>query len=393
MKSLSVNDLKISKSLFLLDPEVTFLNHGSFGACPKRVFERYQYWQLEMEKQPVKFLQRRVPELLDKARAKLGKYLGCSADELIFFPNPTTAINMVVRNLDLKPGDEILSTDHEYGAMDRTWRFICKETGARYIQQPIPLPLTSPEELVEQIWSGVTANTKVLFFSHITSATALTFPAEELCKRAKEAGITSIVDGAHAVAQMELNLDELGADIYTGACHKWLCAPKGSAFLYVCKELQDQMLKPLVVSWGYEAEELGPSLFIDHHDWQGTRELAAFLAVPDAIEFQQQHDWQSQRERCHKLASNTRNRLNEMLQQNPISPNTPDWFLQMCAVQLPEVDEVALQTALYDRFKVEIPVYRWQGTPFVRASFQAYNDQKDADRLLASLEELVPKFV
>ena len=370
------------KDQFLLNPDVAFLNHGSFGACPKPVFDGYQYWQREMEGQPVEFLQRRLPDLLLASRESLAAYLGCDRDEVIFFPNPTTAINMVARNLDLQADDEILSTNHEYGAMDRTWRFMCKETGARYLQQDVPLPISSQEEMVEQVWSGVTAKTKVLFFSHITSATALTFPVEELCRRAREAGILSIIDGAHTVGQIDLNLNELGADIYTGACHKWLCAPKGSAFLYVRQEFQNDMLKPLVVSWGYESEEPGHSLFIDHHDWQGTRELAAFLAVPDAIEFQQQNDWKSIQQRCHNLASQTRQRLNKFLEQIPLSPDSPEYFLQMCAVHLPELDELALKTALYDQFKVEVPMYRWEGNPYLRISFQAYNHEKDADRLL-----------
>ncbi len=320
------------KSLFLLDPEVHFLNHGSFGACPRPVFEAYQRWQRELEGQPVAFLGRRVTGLLAESRAALAAYLGVRANDVVYCPNPTTAINAVARNLArpdspvlLEPGDEVLATDHEYGAMDRTWRYVCRLTGAAYIRQPIPLPVTTHAGLVERFWAGVTARTRVIFISHITSPTALTFPVAEICRRARAAGILSIVDGAHAPGQVPLDLAALGADIYTGACHKWLCAPKGSAFLYARPEVQP-WLEPLVVSWGWEAERLcppaedGPSTFVDWHEWQGTRDVAAYLAVPAAIAFQEQHGWDAVRRRCHKLARETRERINQLTGLAPICP-------------------------------------------------------------------------
>ncbi len=253
------------RSSFLLDPDIHFLNHGSFGACPRPVFEEYQRWQAELERQPVAFLGRRVNDLLAESRAALAAYLGAAADELVYFPNPTTALNMVTRNLarpdcpaHLRAGDEILTTDHEYGALERTWRYICRQTGARTVQQPIPLPVTTHADFVERFWTGVTERTRVIFLSHITSPTALIFPVAEICRRARAAGILTIVDGAHAPGQVALNLGEVGADIYTGACHKWLCAPKGAAFLYARPDVQP-WLEPLVVSWGWKAELPGPS--------------------------------------------------------------------------------------------------------------------------------------
>jgi len=207
------------KSQFLLDPDVVFLNHGSFGACPRTVFEVYQNWQLELERQPVAFLGRRAIGLLAEARARLGAYLGCEADSLVYFPNPTTALNMVARSLALQAGDEILTTDHDYGALDRTWRFICKKSGARYIRRAVPLPVGSQDEFVENFWLGVTPQTRVIFISHITSPTALIFPVTQICRRAREAGILTIVDGAHAPGQIPLSLETIGADLYAGACH------------------------------------------------------------------------------------------------------------------------------------------------------------------------------
>jgi len=377
------------KSQFLLDPEVVFLNHGSFGACPRPVFDAYQRWQRELERQPVEFLGRRARGLLAEARAALAAYLGVEAQDVVYFPNPTAAINAVVRSLDLGPGDEILTTDHEYGAMDRTWRFACRKTGARYVQQPVPLPVTAHSDLVETFWASVTDRTRVIFLSHITSPTALTFPAREICHRARQAGLLSIVDGAHAPGQIPLNLAALGADVYTGAAHKWLCAPKGSAFLYVRREVQG-LLEPLVVSWGWESEHPSSSQFIDHHEWQGTRDLAAFLSVPAAIEFQARHDWAAVRQRCRALAGETRQRLDALTGLDPICPDSPEWFTQMFAARLPAADLDRLKGRLYDEYRIEVPLRQWNGQPLIRVSFQAYNDRADADALVDALAQLLP---
>lgn len=379
---MSIGDLK---SLFFLDPEVVYLNHGSFGACPRPVFERYQAWQRELERQPVAFLGRRATELMAQARAALAEYLGVAARDVVYFPNPTTALNAVIRSLDLRPGDEILATDHEYGALDKTWRFVCRKTGARYVQRPISLPVTTHDDFVDVFWAGVTGRTRVVFLSHITSPTALIFPVGEICRRAREAGLLSIVDGAHAPGQIPLNLAEIGADVYAGACHKWLCAPKGAAFLYVRPEVQG-MLEPLVVSWGWESEYPGDSQFVDHHEWQGTRDLAAFLTVPAAIAFQAEHDWTTVRQRRHALAGDTRQRLNALTGLAPICPDDEGWFAQMCVARLPDMDLDDLKVRLYDEFRIEVPLHAWNGQPLIRVSFQAYNSRADADALVAALD-------
>jgi isopenicillin-N epimerase len=377
-----------SKSQFLLDSEIVYLNHGSFGACPRPVFETYQTWQRELERQPVAFLGRRATELMAEARAALATYLGVAARDVVYFPNPTTALNAVIRSLNLRPGDEILTTDHEYGALDKTWRFVCCKTGARYVQRAVPLPVTTHDDFVETFWAGVTERTRVIFLSHITSPTALIFPAGEICRRAREAGLLSIVDGAHAPGQIPLHLAEIGADVYAGACHKWLCAPKGAAFLHVRPQMQE-ILEPLVVSWGWESEHPGASRFVDHHEWQGTRDIAAFLTVPAAIAFQAEHDWTTVRQRCHALASDTRKRLNALTGLEPICPDSSEWFAQMCAARLPEVDLDNLKNRLYDNYRIEVPLYRWNGRPLIRVSFQAYNGQADAEALVEALARLL----
>jgi isopenicillin-N epimerase len=378
------------QSLFLLDPEVIYLNHGSFGACPKPVFETYQQWQRDLERQPLELLDRRITDLMLEARLALAEMLNCAADEIVYFPNPTTAINMVARSLDLGPGDEILSTDHEYGAMDRTWRFICAKTRARYVRHPIALPVETPDAFIETLWQDFNAHTKVVFISHITSPTALTFPVQEICRRAREAGVFSIVDGAHAPGHIPLDLASLGADFYTGACHKWLCAPKGTAFLYTRREMQ-HLLEPLVVSWGWEAEEPSSSQFVDHHEWQGTRDPSAFLSVPSAIAFQRQHDWDHVRQRCHRLAFQTRERIQALTGLPPICPDDADWFNQMFAARLPDMDLDALKQRLLDEFRIEVIVRSWNDQPLIRVCFQGYNDVTDADALIDALGILLPQ--
>jgi len=378
---------------FLLDPSVIFLNHGSFGATPRPVFRAYQRWQRELERQPVEFLGRRFRNLMTAARTALGEYLGTATDNLVYTTNVTVSLNIVARSLDLKPGDEVLSTDHEYGALDRTWRFLAKERGFRYINQPIPVPFTTTEACVEALWQGVTPRTRVIFISHITSPTALLFPVEAVVRRARAQGILTVIDGAHAPGQIPLRLDELGADFYGGNLHKWLCAPKGAGFLYARPEVQ-HLLKPLVVSWGYEAEVPGPSKFVDHQEWTGTRDIAAFLSVPAAIGFQRDHDWEKVRRACSELAREAQERICALA---PLRPPISEFGnegnqrgLQMIAAPLPDtVDIAALKTRLYEEYRIEVPLIQWNGRKLVRVSIQGYNTRRDVDALVNALDRLL----
>ena len=376
------------KDVFLLDPSVVFLNHGSFGACPRPVFEAYQRWQLELEREPVDFIGRRRGGLMAEARARLAAFVGAEAAEVVYFPNPTTAANMAVRSLTLGPGDEVLTTDHEYGAMDRTWRFYAQQAGFSYIHRRMPLPMTTPEAFVESFWAGVNAHTRVIFISHISSPTALRFPVEAICRRARAAGVLTIIDGAHAPGQIPLDLHALGADIYIGAAHKWLCAPKGSAFLYARPEVQAWLL-PLVVSFGYESTAPSASRFIDYHEYQGTRDFAAYLATPAAIDFQAAHDWPTVRAECHALVQDARKRINDLTGLEPICPDSTDWFMQMAAIRLPAIDFGRVGSQLWEHFHIEVPLVDWNGQAFVRISCQAYNSAEDVERLIRALAELL----
>lgn len=376
------------KQFFLLDPSVTFLNHGSFGATPRPVFEAYQRWQRELESQPVEFLGRRADGLMRYARGILAEYVGTQADNLVFVANATTGINIVARSLHLKPGDEVLSTDHEYGALDRTWRFLAGKQGFKYINHPISLPVSSVDDFVEHFWRGVTPSTRVIYMSQITSPTALIFPVEAICRRARQQGILTVIDGAHAPGQISIKLDELGADFYSGNLHKWLCAPKGSAFLFARPETQP-LLEPLVVSWGWESENPSPSHFIDILEWTGTRDLSPFLAVPDAIAFSRLHDWDNVRADCHRLAAATQHRLTQLTGLPPLSVNS-DWFAQMATAQLPaHIDPLKFKERLYNEFRIEAPIVSWNSRQLVRFSFQAYNTQADADALVDAIARMI----
>jgi isopenicillin-N epimerase len=370
---------------FLLDPKVHFLNHASFGATPRPVFREYERWQRQLENQPVEFLGRRHDGLMRAARRALGNFLHTDADNLVFTQNVTISLNIVARSLELGPGDEVLSTDHEYGAMDRLWRFLSGERGFTYVKSPIPVPLVSVEKFVDDFWKGVTPRTRVIFLSHITSPTAIIFPVKQIVERARTAGILSIVDGAHVAGQLPLDLEALGADFYGGNLHKWLCAPKGAGFLYARPQAQP-LLKPLVVSWGYESETPSGSAFVDHNEWWGTRDIAAFLSVPAAIQYQAAHDWDEVRRACHGLAAAALRGIENLTGRDSFYPDE-GWYAQMFTAVLPDsLDIRDLKTSLYDRYRIEVPCMEWNGRKLIRVSIQGYNTPGDVDALLRALQ-------
>ncbi|MGC8787829.1 MAG: aminotransferase class V-fold PLP-dependent enzyme, partial [Anaerolineae bacterium] len=253
-----------------------------------------------------------------------------------------------------------------------------------------PLPLESPEQIVEAIWAGVTDRTRILFMSHITSPTALILPVAPLIQRARSAGILTVIDGAHAPGQIPLDLKALGADFYAGNCHKWLCAPKGSAFLFARREVQ-HLLEPLVVSWGWQSDTPGPSRFVDEQEWQGTRDISAYLTVPNAIQFQAEHNWPLVQKQCHELASCARHAISELTHLEPLYPDSLDWYAQMTTLPLPPCDAQELKQRLYDEFAIEVPIITWKERQFVRISIQSYNNLADIETLTSALAQLLPK--
>lgn len=339
---------------FLIDPELVYLNHGGYGACPAPVFARYQELQRELERNPSEFLGRRFHDLMAEARAALATFVGARPEDLVFVPNATAGLNAVIRSLRLEPEDEVLTTHHEYGAVTRTWEF----TRAKLVY-------AEPDELV----GAIGPRTKAVSVSHITSPTALVLPIEEICAAARAAGVLSIVDGAHVPGQLPLDLERLGADIYAGNCHKWLSAPKGAAFLWARPEHQ-RWIEPLVISWGYGAE----ASFAERHGWQGTRDPAAALAVPAAIEAHRELDL----ERCRQLAASFYDRL-------PPCGETP--APQMWASEVAAEDPDALQHRLFDEHGIEVVVRRWDGKSLLRVSIAPYNEAADVERLLEALAD------
>ena len=372
------------KKLFMLDPDIIYLNHGSYGATPKPIFDSLVNWQKKLEENPTKHLGYDIYAHLERSRDYLSKYINCHKDDVVFFPNPSTALNTAIKSIDIKKGDEILSTNHEYGALDRTWNVICKNTGAKYIKQPILLPLSSKEDFLDSFKKGITQKTKIIFFSHITSSTGLIFPAEEICKIAKEKNIICIVDGAHVPGHINLDIKKLDPDIYTGACHKWMCSPKGTAFLYVKKELQ-KIIMPLVISWGYDSDTPSHSQFLDYIQWQGTNDLSSYLTIPDTIKFLKKYEWTTIAEECKKLNIWARDEINTLLKIKAIS--TPEFLGQMSSISIKSNDIIQDQINFYLKYKIQIPFIKWHDREFIRISIQAYNSKEDIVTLLEALKK------
>lgn len=267
---------------FLLKEDVVFLNHGSFGACPREVFEIYQTWQRELEAEPVTFLGRRFAPVMKQARQDLAAYLGADADDLVYYPNATQGLNVVIQslaeNLPLVAGDEILSTSHEYGALDKAWTFVSEPRGVIYNRVELAPPFTTAE-FADRFLAHVGPRTRIVYLSHITSPTALRFPVELIVKRARALGLITVIDGAHAPGQVAINLTEIDADFYSGNCHKWLCAPKGSGFLHARRDMQ-KLLRPVIIGHGWRTTPPGESVYVHEHQWRGTFDPAPYLTVP-----------------------------------------------------------------------------------------------------------------
>ena len=344
---------------FLLDPEVAYFNHGGYGACRVEVFDEYQRLQRELEREPTDFFTRRFDEAIRNARAALAAFVGARGDDLVFTPNATSALNAVIRSLRIRPEEEILTTKHEYGAVLRTLGFIRAN-----------VVLVEPEELIAKI--GI--RTRAVVVSHITSPTALVLHVEEVCAAARKAGVLSIVDGAHVPGHIPLDVESVGADVYAGNCHKWLCAPKGSGFLWARPEHQE-WIEPLVISWGHHED----ADFGERHGWQGTRDPAAYLTVPRAIEEHATFDLG----RAKDLADEAESGLAPYGLRPLRGTRAP--LMRTLTVRTSDARE--LWQRLYDEHRVEVPVYEWEGTTLMRVSIGPYSDEADVERLVASVRE------
>lgn len=376
------------KQHFLLREDITYLNFGAFGACPKPVFDVYQAYQRELETEPVSFILENGPAYLKESRTALGKFINCHPDDVVYVTNPSYAVNIIAKSLALKAGDEVLTTNIEYGACDRTWKYYCEQRGAKYVQLPVRFPLKSKEDFLQQFLGAVNYKTKLIFISHITSGTGLRLPVEEICAAAKERGIMTFVDGAHAPGHIDVDLKKLDVDIYTGAAHKWMMTAKGSSFLYVKKEFQN-LFDPLVISWGYNAAQPSKSQFLDYHQMQGTRDYSAFLTIPAAIKFMEEHHWDEVRKECRKITQQNGPRFCELLGATPLCPADSDFIQQLYSIPIKTADPDKLHNLLYEKYKIQVPVMSHGSESLLRYSIQGFNTQEDLDVLYGALEDVI----
>lgn len=383
----------LNRSDFLLRDDIVFLNHGSFGACPRPILDEQRRWIEQLEAQPVLYFRESIANLLH-ARNALARYVGAEGKDLVYVTNSTFGVNVTAHALSmmLTEGDEICTTDHEYGACDRAWEQYCVAKGIRYVRAEIPMPVPSMDEMADIIWSKVTPNTKVLFLSHITSPTGVRLPVEDLCARARAAGILSVVDGSHSPGHIPLDLSTLQADVYTANCHKWMCTPKGSAFLWVAPHLQDAII-PLVVSWGARNPVAGDGPLNIEHEFIGTRDYSPFLSVPFAIDLMAQQPWDRAQQHGRGLAQVAHDMLVALPGVQPMHAGGHDPLLQMATVILPsDVDTDHMKQWLYNERAIEVVVHRWLNVPILRCSTHLHTQQRDIDALEAAVREYLTGF-
>ena len=394
-----------------LDPEVTFLNHGSYGACPVEVLDAQHAWRDRLERQPVKFLSRELDGNLAEVRRTIGAFVGAVPDDLGLIANATGGVNAVLRSLRFEPGDEILTTDHEYNAILNVARHVAARDGARVVVARLPFPAVSEDEVVARIRDATSDRTRLAVISHVTSPTALVLPIERIVGSLAARGVDTLVDGAHAPGMVQLDLDALGAAYYAANLHKWVCAPKGSAFLHVRRDRQ-AAVRPATISHGANAPETRGPRFRSEFDWQGTLDPTAWLAVPTAIEVvggMVEGGWPAVIARNHAMAMEAGGAVARILDA-ALSPEA--MIGSMVALPLPEdgplggpasadqsspLEADPLQTAIYERSKIEVPIGPWpvpaaeaEEPPrrLIRVSAALHNDRDDVDRLVEALEAI-----
>ena len=383
-------------TMWTLDPAVTFLNHGSFGAVPRRVQEVQQSWRSRLEAEPVRFFQRELEGEIDAARARLARFLGAPPDNVAFVPNATAGVNAVLRSLDLEPGDEIILTDHVYNACRNVAQFVASRAGARVRVAHIPFPIADASQVTEAVTAAVTPRTVLAVVEHVTSPTALVLPIDDIVAWFRDRGVAILVDGAHAPGMVDVDLASLGATFYSGNCHKWMCAPKGSGFLYVDPSFEAEVV-PAIVSHGYNTEHEERSRFHLMFDWTGTDDPTPYLSVPAAIDTMAgllPDGWRAVRAVNRRLAVTARHLLDERLGVEAAAPEA--MIGSMAAIPLPDSAETPLaygrdplQNRLFHDHHIEVPIIHWPEWPrrVVRLSAQVYNTIDQYEQLAKALEK------
>jgi isopenicillin-N epimerase len=378
------------RAQWLLHPDIAFLNHGSFGATPRIVLEEQARWRERIEAEPVEFIGRKRPELIAAAKEPLGRWLRMREADFGFVTNATDGINAVLRSLDFRPGDELLTTDHVYNAVRHAMRNAAMRSGAAYREVSIPLPVSGPDEIAERIVTALTPATRLLVVDHVTSPTAIVFPVQRITAECAARGVDVLIDGAHAPGMLPgLDVPALGAAWYAANLHKWVCAPKGCAFLWARADRQTE-LHPLIVSHFY-----GQGL-AKEFEWQGTRDISAWLSVPAALRFMEELGWKRVIAHNHAMAVWAQRMLCARWEVECITPNTGEMLGSMASLRLPAAldrlreDECkAIQQRLYDQYKVEAPIMTWPGRPpLIRPCAQVYTTPADFERLAQAILDL-----
>ncbi len=369
----------------MIKPDVAFLNHGSFGALPRCVFEAQNQWRLRIEAEPVEIIGRQAATLIDRAKADIGEAFGMDAGDFGMVTNATEGANAVLRSFPLESGDEIVTTNHVYHAVRRTMQYVAQQSGAAYREINIPLPVSSSDEIRDRVLQGIGPKTKLLVVDHVTSPTALVFPLAQIVSGCRAKGVQVLADGAHAPGMLPLNVPEIGADYYTGNLHKWVCGPRGSAFLWVSPQRQ-QSVHPTVIS-----HHLNEG-FSKEFGWTGTRDLSAWLSVPSAIAFLNELGWQQVMDHNHRLATWAQQMLCNRWGVEPVSPIDGSLIGSMATLRLPgslraSRDLPALQQRLYDEFKLEQPLIAW-APAMLRVSCHVYNKPEEYERLAGAILKL-----
>lgn len=370
-----------------LRPGTIYLNHGSFGPPPNQVIHHQKVWKAQADSQPMDFFVRQYAPAWRASRQRLADWIRASASDLVFVENATHGMNVVANSFPLRTGDEVMLTDHEYGAVERIWQRRCAQVGAVMRTVKLPQPIESVEQVVATCLDEVTARTRLLVVSHITSPTAIILPVKQLCAAAREQGVATCIDGPHAPAQVDINFREIGCDFYTASCHKWLSAPFGSGFLYVASGWQSAIATPQL-SWGLLRPDK-PKQWDEEFIWCGTRDASPYLTIPVAIDFLEQVDLNAFRQRTHWLARYARNRLAELAPRAPLVPDSNEWYGSMAHMPLPALDTERLQRELWEKHSIEVPIVDWSGCQWIRVSCHLYNNTAEIDRLVDALRDLI----
>jgi isopenicillin-N epimerase len=376
-----------------IDPTIAFLNHGSFGACPIPVLEFQQALRDRLELQPLHFFEKEYEPLLDVARVELATFVGANPEDLALISNATTGVNTVLRSLQFHRGDQLLTTSQEYNACRNALYFVAERSGATVVVADIPYPITDAEQILEIVLEKVTPKTRLALLDHVVSQTGFVFPIVQLVRQLTELGIETLVDGAHAPGMLPLNLHEIGATYYTGNCHKWLCAPKGAAFLYVQRDRQST-IRPLTISHGANSPRNDRSRFHLEFDWTGTNDPTAILSLPEALHFMGSllaGGWAELMQQNRNKAIAARHILCQALD---IPPPCPDSMLgALATVPLPDGSFQALKQLLLEQFKIEVPIVPFPASPqrLVRISAQIYNSLKQYEMLAEALQSAIAR--